>query len=61
MKASRLHLLLAGVWVALLWPTLTVWHDAIWWIGFISIYSNVCTHWGAYEGAKAKEMVEAER
>jgi len=52
--ASRLHLFLLVTWAALMVPTLTVWRDSIWWIGFISVYANIATHWGAYQAARAE-------
>lgn len=55
MKSSRAHLVLMFFWIAMLIPTLTVWKDAVWWIGLLSIYANISTEWGAYEAAKAKE------
>lgn len=54
-RSSRLHLVLMVFWILLAIPTLTIWREAVWWIGLISIYANVSTHWGAYEAARAKE------
>lgn len=58
MRARRLHLLLVALWVVLMLPTLTIWKDSIWWIGFISVYANISTHWSAYQAARAEEKVE---
>lgn len=60
MKQSKLHRLLAYVWLLLIIPTVTVWADAVWWIGIISIYANAVTHWDASLSAKAKEKMDEE-
>ena len=53
-----MHRTLAVTWLVLMVPTLTLWKDAIWWIGFISVYANFVSHWGAAEAAQAKEAQE---
>lgn len=56
-RQSVLHRWLAVIWAILAVPTVTVWQDAIWWVGLISVYANVVSHWGAAEAAEAKERV----
>lgn len=57
MKHSTIHRGLAVIWAILAVPTITVWADAIWWVGLISVYANVVSHWGAAEASEAKEKV----
>lgn len=57
-RASRFHQVATAVWIVLAVPTVTVWKDAIWWIGLISVYANIVSHMGAAEAAKAKEKQE---
>lgn len=59
MRASRIHLALLTGWVVLTYPTVTAWRDSVLVVLLYSIYANVCTHWSAYEGAKAKELTAA--
>ena len=58
LRASRLHLALVILWVALILPTFFWWRESIFWVAFLSLYANVATHWGAYEASKAKERAQ---
>lgn len=58
LKSSHAHLALLVVWCLLVVPTLTAWKDSITWIALMSIYSNISTHWGAWEAARAKEATD---
>ena len=53
---GRLHLVLAGVWLVLAVPTLLWWRDSILWVLMISLYANIASHWGAYQGARAARV-----
>lgn len=55
MKWSRVHAALTGVWVLLAIPTLLVWKDSILWVGIMSVWANVASHWSAYQAARAEE------
>lgn len=57
-RGSTIHLLLAGFWCLMAVPTLTVWANAVWWIGLISIAALVSTEVGAYSAARAQELAE---
>lgn len=46
------------LWIALVLPTITVWHNSILWVGFISIWANVISHWTAYEAAEVEMRQE---
>jgi hypothetical protein len=32
--------------------------DSVPWIAFMSLYANIVSHWGAYQAARAEEMVD---
>ena len=51
---TKLHLILAVVWAILMIPTVTIWQDSVMWVGIISVYANVVSHWGAYQAARAE-------
>lgn len=53
--ASRVHLVATVVWVLLVVPTLLWWRSSIWWIALMSIWSNVASHWAAFQAARAEE------
>lgn len=57
MNARRLHLILTGVWAILVIPTILWWKDSILFIGIVSVYANVVSHWGSYQAAKAERAV----
>ena len=50
----HVHLVLAGMWVVLIIPTLLWWKESILWVLIISIYANVVGHWSAYQAARAE-------
>lgn len=58
LRSSKLHLALTVVWALLVIPTITIWKDAVWWIGLISIYANVVSHWTTYIAARTAEKTE---
>jgi hypothetical protein len=46
---------MAGLWAALLVPTLLWWRDSILWVAAMSLYANFIGHWSAYQAARAEE------
>ena len=54
LRSSRFHLVMACVWAALLVPTLLWWKSSILWVAAMSLYANIASHWGAYQGARAE-------
>lgn len=54
----RIHLILAGVWAALLAPTLLWWKQSILWVAAMSLYANFVGHLSAYNAARAEEAEE---
>jgi hypothetical protein len=51
----RLHLILTWLWVLLIVPTILWWKDSILFIGIVSVYANVVSHWTAYQAARAEK------
>ena len=60
LHSRRLHLALVFVWLALMIPTVTIWADSVMWVGIISVYANVVSHWGAYQAARAEKAIKGE-
>lgn len=59
-SSSKLHLVLAIVWLILMVPTVTLWRDSVLWVGIISVYANVVSHWGAYQAARAEQAAKTD-
>lgn len=38
-------------------PTILWWKDSILFIGIVSVYANVVSHWGSYQAARAEKAV----
>ena len=51
------HLVLTGLWALLIIPTVFWWKESILWIGMISVYANVVSHWTAYQASRAEQAV----
>lgn len=56
-RAAKLHLVLTIVWVLLIVPTILLWSQSILWIGFMSVYAIIATHWDAYQSARAEQQL----
>ena len=52
--SARIHLTLTIGWGLAVIPTLLWWRHSILWVAFMSLWANVGTHWGAYQGARAE-------
>jgi hypothetical protein len=52
---KRLHLILTWGWVLLIVPTVLWWKESILFIGIVSVYANVVSHWTAYQAARAEK------
>lgn len=57
MTGRRIHLILTMVWAILVVPTILWWKDSILFIGIVSVYANMISHWTAYQAARAEEAV----
>lgn len=50
-RSRRFHLIMSGVWLALLVPSVTIWKESIIWLVFMSWYANFITHIDSYTSA----------
>jgi len=57
---KRLHLILTWCWVLLIVPTVLWWKESILFIGIVSVYANVVSHWTAYQAARAEKAANGD-
>jgi hypothetical protein len=57
---KRLHLILTWCWVLLIVPTIFWWKESILFIGIVSVYANVVSHWTAYQAARAEKAANGD-
>jgi hypothetical protein len=50
----KTHIMLAGMWLLLTFPTWYLWRYSLFWVAFISLYANFVSHWGAAQAARAE-------
>lgn len=50
----KLNLVMTGVWLVLLFPTLLLWKESVTWIVIMSWYANFVGHIAAWVAAKAE-------
>lgn len=50
-KSTRLHIALAALWMALVYPTVKYWSQSVLWVGLMSCYALVIGHISSYEAA----------
>jgi hypothetical protein len=43
-RIKRFHGVMGLVWTALIFPTVTVWGRSVAWVGFLSIYALMASH-----------------
>lgn len=58
MTAKRFHQIATGFWVLAIIPTVLWWKESILWVGLMSVWANVASHWSAYQGTKAEESAK---
>lgn len=51
---ARLHAVLTMIWIAAVIPTLLWWKDSILWVGLMSCWANIASHWACHAAAKAE-------
>lgn len=51
----RFHAVMTVVWILLLVPSLLWWKDSILWVIVLSVWANVASHFGAWQGARAED------
>lgn len=57
-SSPEFHLLMSGVWMFLLIPTLLWWPNSVLWVLVISLYANFASHLSAYQAAKAEKTLK---
>lgn len=49
------HLVAVVIWTILIIPTLLLWKDSVLWVGLMSVWANIQTHFSAYMGGRAEK------
>lgn len=50
----RFHAWMTAVWLILLAPSLLWWSHSILWVILLSVWANIASHFGAWQGARAE-------
>jgi uncharacterized membrane protein YdbT with pleckstrin-like domain len=56
----RFHATMTIVWLVLTVPSLLWWSESLLWIILLSVWANVASHFGAWQGARAEDAVTTE-
>ena len=56
----RFHAGMTLVWLALAVPSLLWWSQSLLWIILLSVWANVASHFGAWQGARAEDAATPE-
>jgi hypothetical protein len=51
----RFHAVMTLVWLVLAIPSLLWWKNSITWIIVLSVWTNIASHFGAWQGARAED------
>jgi hypothetical protein len=51
----RFHAVMTVAWLALAVPSLIWWKTSITWVIVLSVWANVASHFGAWQGARAED------
>lgn len=51
----RFHAVMTIAWLALAVPSLIWWAHSILWVILLSVWANVASHFGAWQGARAED------
>lgn len=51
----RFHAVMTVVWLLLAIPSLLWWKESILWVIVLSVWANVASHFGAWQGARAED------
>lgn len=54
-RLRRAHAIGAAAWALLVIPTVVWWRESITWLVFISIYTVIVDHLGAWQAARAED------
>lgn len=55
LNEATVQLVITGLWFLLVVPTVVWWSESTLWIGIMSIYAIVVSHYTAYLAAKKKK------
>lgn len=50
----RFHAWMTAAWLILLVPSLLWWSHSILWVILLSVWANIASHFGAWQGARAE-------
>jgi hypothetical protein len=50
----RFHLIMTVAWALLLIPTLAWWRDSVLWVALMSVWANLASHFGAWQGTRTE-------
>lgn len=53
-QLRRFNAIATGIWLALVVPTVIWWRDSILWVGLMSVWANVASHFSAWQAARAE-------
>lgn len=56
---AKMHLVLTGMWIVLIIPTLLFWRESVLWIALMSIWANISGHAAAWQAARGEQRQEA--
>lgn len=56
LHSRRFHLCMTLLWLLMAIPTALWWKDSILWVGEMSVYACMTTHWSSYQGARAEHQ-----
>lgn len=51
----RFHAAMTVLWLVLAAPSLIWWKNSILWVILLSVWANVASHFGAWQGARAED------
>lgn len=51
----RFHAGMTALWLVLAVPSVLWWKDSILWVIVLSVWANVASHFGAWQGARAED------
>jgi len=55
----KFHFVMMITWALLGIPTVIWWKESILWVAFMSLWANIASHFGAWDGARAEEAVHS--
>lgn len=55
LRSKKFHLVMTIIWALMAIPTALWWNNSVLWVGEMSVYACMTTHWGSYQGARAED------